>query len=162
VCGVKKKKKMAQKDRKIRKLRGTRTCGYGNTQKHRGAGSRGGRGMAGSKKHKWSFISKNFPNYFGRRGFKRPQKILRKEKIKVINLSEIEEKFDKFLKEGKIKKTGKKFELNLKELKYDKLLGKGKITHPLMIIINSYSEKALKKIQEVGGKIESGISETNN
>ncbi len=144
---------MAHKDRKIVKQRGSRTCGYGNTQSHRGAGSRGGRGMAGSKKHKWSFVSKNFPGYFGRKGFKRPAKVVRKEKS--INVGEIE---SRLLKE-EVKK-GEKVELNLKELGYDKLLGKGKVFHPFKIVVDKYSSNALKKIEEAGGKIESGIPKT--
>ncbi len=149
---------MAHKDRRTRRKRGSRTCGWGNTQKHRGSGTRGGVGMGGSKKQKWSFVSKNFPNYFGRYGFTRPPKVVKE--VKTINLKDLEENFNKFLKEGKISKKNDKYYMNLKELGYDKLLGSGKITKPLVITVDAYSEKALGKIEEAGGKIESGISET--
>jgi len=152
---------MAHKDRKIMKKRGTRTCGYGNTQKHRGSGSRGGVGMAGSKKHKWSYISKYFPNYFGKKGFKRPKKVLKE--IRTINLRDLEENFDKLLEKGKIvKEKDNSYFINLKDLGYGKLLGLGKVTKKFRIIIDSYSKKALEKIEAMGGKIESGISKANN
>ena len=148
---------MAQKDRKTGKMRGSKTHGYGNRQKHRGAGSRGGKGMAGSKKNKWSFTSKYLPGYFGRKGFKRPLKVLREEgRDSIINVGEIEKQI---VIEDKIKTTGK-IEINLKELGYDKLLSKGKVSRAFIITVDKYSPKALKKIEEAGGKIESGISTT--
>ncbi|MEM2918963.1 MAG: uL15 family ribosomal protein [Candidatus Altiarchaeota archaeon] len=150
---------MAHKDRKIRKKRGSKTCGWGGRKKHRGSGTRGGVGMGGSKKHKWSFVSKYMPNYFGRHGFKRPRKVIKEEKI--INLSDLEENFERFLNEGKIIKKDNSYYINLKDLGYDKLLGKGKISKPLIVKVDSYSKKALNKLMEVKGKIESGISQTN-
>jgi len=77
---------MAHKDRKIRSKRGTRTCGWGGAQKHRGAGSRGGRGMAGSKKQKWCRISKYFPDYFGQHGFIRHSAVVKTAENKTINI----------------------------------------------------------------------------
>jgi len=148
---------MAHKDRKTAKKRGSKTHGYGNRQKHRGAGSRGGKGMAGSKNNRWSFISKNFPGYFGRKGFKRPLKVLREEgKDNIINVGEIEREV---VIDDKIK-TKEKIEVNLKELGYDKLLSKGKVSRAFIITVDKYSSKALKKIEEAGGKIESGSSKT--
>ena len=56
--------------RKKNKLRGNRTHGKGNTKNHRGAGSKGGRGRAGSHKHKFSKYYKTF----GKHGFVRKNK----------------------------------------------------------------------------------------
>lgn len=149
---------MAHKDRKTRKRRGSKTFGWGGRKKHRGSGTRGGVGMGGSKKQKWSFVSKYMPDYFGRHGFKRPKKVVRK--LKTINLKDLEENFEKFLKDGRIVKKEEYYYINIKELGYGKLLGKGKISKPLIVKVDSYSKKALSKLQEVKGKIESGISQT--
>jgi len=41
----------------------------------------------------------------------------------------------------------------LKGLGYDKLLGKGQVTHPLIVQVESCSKSAAEKIEKVGGKI---------
>ena len=65
---------VVRRAKKIRKKRGSRTCGYGITKKHRGAGSRGGRGKAGLLKHKKTWMIKYDPDHFGKKGFKVPVK----------------------------------------------------------------------------------------
>ena len=142
---------MAHKDRRTYKDRGTRTCGYGSAQKHRGAGSRGGRGMAGSKKHKWSFVSKYLPGYFGRRGFKRP--FAGKEEDS-INVGYLNDNIDSLVKKGMANLKDKKYSIDLNELGYGKLLGSGKVTRPLFIKVNRCSMKASVKVKDAGGKVE--------
>jgi large subunit ribosomal protein L15 len=105
----------------------------------RGAGLRGGRGNAGLCKHKFMYMNKYMPGHFGVHGFKRPQGILKEDKI--INVGEIEEKF-----------PGKKT-INLTEEGYDKLLGAGQIKSKLKITVNSASEKAIDKIKKQDGEI---------
>lgn len=141
---------MAHKDRKTHKMRGSRAHGYGCTQKHRGAGSRGGRGMAGSKKHKWMHVSKYLPDYFGKKGFKRHTGAV---DDKTINISDINSHLDNWLKEGKAKKEAKGYAINLEELGYDKLLGTGKVDNALNITVRKCSKKAQQKIEAVGGKV---------
>ena len=65
---------MIRKTKKIRKQRGSRSVGGGCTKKRRGAGHRGGRGLAGGNKHLKTWMVINDPNHFGKYGFKRPQK----------------------------------------------------------------------------------------
>jgi large subunit ribosomal protein L15 len=139
---------MAHKDRKIQSKRGTRSCGYGNTQKHRGAGSRGGRGMAGSNKQKWSYVSKYMPDHFGRNGFKRPLKMLHDDKT--INVSDI----NRMVNDGDITSTDKKYVIDLTAMGYDKLLGSGKVTYAFEIKVAKSSKSAIEKIQSAGGKVE--------
>ena len=57
---------MIRKKKKVKKIRGSRTCGEGSHKKRRGAGNKGGRGMAGGHKHKWTWIIKYMPDYFGK------------------------------------------------------------------------------------------------
>ena len=49
--------------KKTAKLRGSRTHGYGSSKKHRGGGSRGGRGMAGTKRQKKTWMLKHCPDH---------------------------------------------------------------------------------------------------
>ncbi|MBS3155437.1 uL15 family ribosomal protein [Candidatus Woesearchaeota archaeon] len=133
------------------KQRGKNSHGWGGKSRHRGAGNRGGRGMAGSGKrahHKKQSILKTFGNeYYGRHGFtslKNKKSVV----VKSINLGEIEKKIHKF---GK--KEGDYFVINLKEQGYDKLLGTGNVKNKLKIICNLCSANAKEKIEKAGGEI---------
>jgi large subunit ribosomal protein L15 len=134
---------VVRKEKKIRKKRGHRTCGYGGQKKHRGGGSRGGRGNAGLHKHKFMKMLKYMPDHFGKVGFKRH--FVRK--LKAINIDELnkllEEKFGKI--EGEVK-------VSLKELGYDKLLGKGMVKYRMIVEARAFSKKALEKLEEAGCK----------
>jgi large subunit ribosomal protein L15 len=133
-------------------MRGSKTHGYGNTQRHRGAGSRGGRGMGGSKKQKWSYVSKFLPGYFGHRGFTRPPATVKE--VLTINLSDIEKKLTDLIAAKKAEQKDGKYTIDLCAMGYDKLLGSGKISHAMVIKVDSCSQLAAKKVQEAGGKIE--------
>lgn len=131
--------KMVVKKR-VRKFRGSKTHGYGSKKKHRGGGSRGGRGIAGLKKHKKSWMIVHKPNHFGKKGFKVPLKA--KKIIKAITLRDID---------ILAKKLNKK-EIDLSELGYQKVLSTGKITQSLTIKANKIVPKAKEKIEKAGGK----------
>ncbi len=130
---------VVRKKKKFRKFRGKRSYGYGSHKKHRGGGSRGGRGKAGLHKHKWSYIVKYEPDYFGKRGFKLPVGVAKK--VKAINLRRLE-----LLAAGKKKMV-------LAELGYNKVLGSGKIKVGLEVVAESFSKKAIEKIEATGGKV---------
>lgn len=121
--------------------RGTHTHGWGSKKKHRGAGNRGGRGMAGTGKRgdqKKTYILKKFGNeYFGKKGFRIPQKM--KVHIKTINVHDLNR-----MEKGTV---------NLKEMGYDKLLGKGKINRKVVVTVQFSSKRAMEKIQKAGGEI---------
>ncbi|MEM2947645.1 MAG: uL15 family ribosomal protein [Candidatus Bathyarchaeia archaeon] len=137
---------MPHKLRKIRKKRGSRTCGYGRVGQHRKSGSRGYR-RAGRHKHGWTYVIKYEPEYFGKKGFTCP-KSLRRE-VKAINVGELEELAEKYggkTEEGKIL-------IDLKGLGYTKLLGAGKVTKPLIVKVVSCSKSASGKIAEAGGQV---------
>lgn len=64
---------------KVKKFRGSRTCGGGSHKKRRGAGHRGGRGNAGVHKHKYLKFLKleKLGLYeFGKHGFTRPRAVV--------------------------------------------------------------------------------------
>jgi large subunit ribosomal protein L15 len=105
----------------------------------RGAGLRGGRGNAGLLKHRYMHMVKYMPDHFGKHGFKRPQSIVKKDKI--INIGQLENMFPD------------KKEVNLENEGFDKLLGGGNIKTKMKIVVNSASEKAIAKIMEKGGEV---------
>ncbi|MFO7872705.1 MAG: uL15 family ribosomal protein [Candidatus Undinarchaeales archaeon] len=123
------------KKKKVRKHRGRKT-GYGHKKKHRGAGSRGGRGKAGLQKHKKSWTQKNQPDRFGKSKMKRVSK-----KLDVINLDQINN-------------MARKKSLKEISLKGYKVLGRGNLNKKLKISANSFSESALNKINEAGATAE--------
>lgn len=136
--------------RKTRKMRGSRTHGYGIVGQHRKKGTKGGR-KVGRHKHLWSYVIKYEPNYFGKKGFTSHKAI--HQEINTINVGELDELAAKLSAEKVLeKKTGKIF-LDLEKLGYDKLLGTGKIAQPILVKIASHSETANKKLEEAGGQI---------
>ena len=104
----------------------------------RGAGKRGGRGNAGIGKHKVMFRNKYMPGHWGMHGFNRHPG-LRKVNVS-INVSEVDQ-----MTEGD--------SINLTEMGYDKLLGKGPITRAINITVSEASAGAVKKVEEAGGTV---------
>ena len=87
---------MIRSKRKINKLRGSRSNGGGCTKKRRGAGNKGGRGNAGASKQHWTWTAKFDPDHYGKHGFKRPQKMIKK--VNPVNLSYLEEQADNLMR----------------------------------------------------------------
>jgi len=142
---------MAHGNRKINKKRRTRSCGYGNAKKHRGAGSRGGRGNAGSSKHHAVKMRILYGNYLGKTGFKRHRSII--TRYSTINVGDIEKKFSSLLEAGVLKKSGSKYSIDLSELNIEKVLGAGELSHPIEVKAHTFSAKAIQKIEGAGGKV---------
>lgn len=127
---------MALKNRKIRtKERGTRNNGRGR----KGTRKRGGgRGMAGSNKHKKSWIIKYKPDHFGADKLASLQK-----KVKAINVG--------YVNDYAVKNNVK--EVDLKALGYEKLLGGGNVTQPLNIKAVTSTDTAKSKVEQAGGSV---------
>ena len=146
---------MINKRKKFSRYRGSHTHGGGAKKKRRGAGHRGGRGMAGSGKRadqkKISILKLYGNEYFGKHGFNRPQKTIKI--VKTININEIEKNLDSYLSKNLIKKENDYFLINLKNIGIDKLLGTGNIDNKYKII-GKVSKKTKIKIEEKGGLIE--------
>ena len=131
--------------------RGSHTHGWGAKKKHRGAGSRGGRGRAGTGKRgdaKKPVIWGN-KKYFGKHGFKNNAN----KKIKAINICDIEQKLDKLLNKKLITKENDVFIIDLNKLGYNKLLSKGTVINKLKITTVFSSKKAVEKIKQKGGEV---------
>ena len=131
-----------KKRKKVEKMRGSNSHGYGYKKKHRGKGSKGGKGRAGSFKHKKSLYLNQGWGHLGKaKGFK---SLKQREVIvgyKAINLRDIEKIRDKT-----------KNEVDLSSLGYDKVLSSGSVSKPLEIKARYFSKGAEEKIQKAGGK----------
>ncbi len=135
---------VVHKRKKVTKYRSHTTHGGGHRKKRRGAGSRGGRGNAGSGKragHKRF----TFANYLGKKGFTSKSR----SKVKAINLRDVQT----LVIHEKAVKEGDTYLINLEKLGYNKLLGTGNVTFKLKVSVSSYSKRAEEKIKAAGGEI---------
>lgn len=130
--------------RKAKRQRGYNSHGWGHKKKHRGAGSRGGRGNAGSGKRadtkKPSIINTYGTANLSRSGFRSPTF----QPYESINVGDLQ----RMAEQGAIGK-----EIKLEELGYKKLLGSGSIHVPLTIHVPLASARAVEKIKRAGGDV---------
>jgi|YelNatPaOPRAMG01_1025707.scaffolds.fasta_scaffold110217_3 large subunit ribosomal protein L15 len=138
---------MATRKRKVRKLRGSRTHGWGVSGQHRKHGSKGGRGNAGWCKHKWTLLIREGIRK-GKKGFVPP---LRRE-ARAINVGELSELISDLMAKGEIK-ADQPIRLDLGVLGYSKILGEGEISVPIEVKVGACSKSALEKIEGAGGKV---------
>lgn len=129
--------------------RGHRTY-HGSHKKWRGSGNRGGRGQAGFENHKKGYMQKYDPEHFGKRGFKRHPSLIKN--IKSINLKDLDQMVDSLKEEKLVAEEDGKIKINLEKIGYDKLLGSGKITTPVIVEGRYFSKNAIKKLEQIGGK----------
>lgn len=143
---------VVRREKKSRKMHGYRNRGWGSIGQHRKSGSRGGRGAAGMHKHKWSWIIKNYRDWFGKRGFipRNPSYTL---KVSEINVGQIEEIVNKMVEMGTAMKEGSRVVVDLSRLGINKLIGDGEIAQPVKVVVWSASKKAIEKIRKVGGEV---------
>jgi len=132
---------MKRKGTKKKKYLGQRTFGRGNTKNRRGSGNRGGRGMGGIDKHKWSWAMNVDKDYYGKHGFSRPNS----KDVPEINLYEINRQA---LLE-KLEKKGDKYQFSFE----GKVLATGNVTMPLSIKAHAWSKRVEEKLGQKGGEI---------
>jgi large subunit ribosomal protein L15 len=125
------------KRKKVVRMRGSKTHGYGSKKKHRGKGSHGGKGRAGRLKHKKTF--------FKRWGYdKQPR-------FKSLEQRDIRTK-EKAINIGDLLKLTDKSEIDASEFGYGKVLSEGVLDKPVTIQARKFSERAKQKIEKAGGK----------
>ncbi|NOZ88779.1 MAG: 50S ribosomal protein L15 [Crenarchaeota archaeon] len=143
---------VVRRRKKSRHLRGrTRTMGWGRIGQHRKSGSRGGFGAAGMHKHMWTWVVKYAPTWFGKHGFN-PAQTLEVEPAE-INVGELDEHVEAWLEKGLASREGDVIVVDLARLGYNRLLGRGRVTHKLRVIVPKASEKAVEKIKAAGGEV---------
>jgi large subunit ribosomal protein L15 len=102
----------------------------------------------------WPSTLKYMPERFGKHGFVRPPEI--SPEICTINVGELDERLDELVQRGIAKQEENKFVIDVSKLGIDKVLGGGRITHPLEIMAKEFSEQAKRKLEEAGGKAVEG------
>ena len=110
---------------------------------------RGGKGRAGGRKHFWIRTVKYEPDRYKNVGFKPPSSL--EPRSVTINIGDLENLA--LNKLGMEVGRADALDLDLEELGYEKLLGRGKIGVPLAVKIPEYSSRALEKIEAAGGHI---------
>jgi len=139
---------MPTRIRKIRKQRGSRSHGWGQSAGHRGAGSRGGVGNTGGHKHRWTYTVVNEPDYFRKHGFHHYSV----ESVS-LNVGELDQISKTLLSTGKATKMEGSIFIDLDAMGVDKLLGSGKVFTKLIVRVKSCSSLAEKKLNDMNGKI---------
>ena len=142
---------VVRREKKSKYLRGYRTMGWGRVGQHRRSGTKGGRGHAGYHKHYWTWVVKYAPDWFGKHGFTRPPEIVPKPRC--INVGEIDEKIEELVKMGLAKVKDDAYEVNIVDLGYTKLLGRGRVSKKLIIKALEATESAIEKVKALGGEV---------
>jgi len=131
--------------RKVRRMRGSRTHGWGVSGQHRDSGMRGGRGRAGTFKHKKTRLLAEGVKR-GKQGFARAfRRTVRT--INIGDLTRITPETPKDTSKGELPL------LDLSRLGYTKLLGEGVLTRPMAVRVEKASKSAVRKVEAAGGKI---------
>ena len=141
---------MPRKLRKSRKLRGSRTFGYGRQGQHRKTSAKGER-KAGRHKGGWTHVLRYEPDYWGKKGFRSIQSL--QYKTNAINVGNLRMLADKLEAEDQLEQKDGKIFLDLDKLGYTKLLGTGNVTEPILLKISAHSASAAKKIEDADGQI---------
>ena len=142
-----------------RKFRGERRYGYGKIHRH--SGQRGGVGLyTGRLRQMRSRFTKQqalgFPDpkwELGKHGFVVPPEIARRKAVKSINIKKLEDLIDGWVAEGKAQKKGSTYIVNLDELNFQKLIGRGKVTKVFEITVQTASEGVQEKLKETKCKL---------
>lgn len=137
------------KRKKFSRYRGSMTHGGGSKKKRRGAGNRGGRGMAGSGKRADSKKPSIWnQKYFGKFGFVSKNA----RKITTIDIDYLEENINK-LPQDAVSKENEFFSVDLEKLGFNKLLSNGNVKNKYKIKVPYASKKAIEKIKNNGGEV---------
>ena len=137
---------MATRNRKTRKNRGSRTCGWGQVGQHRASGHKGGLGVSGMLKHHFSSMLRDDPDHFGHESTHTPRNLnLVKSWASVRDLDDI------YAKIGK-DDAGRKV-IDLTAAGYDKLLGGGSTSSAYAVNVRRCTESAKTKLEKAGGSV---------
>lgn len=152
-----------KKTKKSKKMYGRKmgTHGGGARKNRKGSGHHGGKGLAGTGKradHKKTLITKMYGgNYFGKQGI--TSKKTERDKRKRINIGQVQENLQTYLKKGLAKKTAQGYEINLEGYK---ILGQGEVKNILIIKAKEASKSCIKKVEKAKGKIISNEKKSLN
>ncbi len=142
---------MPTRFRKVRRRRGSRTHGWGQIGQHRKHGAKGGRGNAGMHKHKWTYVVKYEPDYFGEKGFVPPTRRERRE-VNLTELSSIAERLSS--NPAAPRDEGGRLVVDLRGEVPVKLIGSGVLyVSGLKVIADEWTKGAEEKLKAAGSVI---------
>ncbi len=137
--------------KRVKRIRGTRTCGGGSAKKRRGKGSKGGSGRAGAFGHHFVVSLKQGI----RKGKnKSDSSHERAEDNVTMNVGELDYLMPGLIAQGKAEEKAEGIYLDVTPLGIQKVLGKGKVTKKMMLKANKISRLAQDKIESAGGTVE--------
>jgi len=141
---------MTARLRKIRKLRGSVSCGGGRIGKHRKHS--GGRGNAGGLTHMRTAMDRYHPGYFGKKGIRTFALQRNKLFAPTINIDKI---WTLVTEQSRKLYAGNKDRvpvIDVTKAGYFKVLGKGFLpSQPVVVKAKFFSKIAERKIKAVGG-----------
>jgi large subunit ribosomal protein L15 len=120
---------------------------------HRQSGARGGVGGAGKHKHFWIRTVIEEPYHFGHDSF---NSINPKTVRKWVDVGQLD---SLYARHGSLMENSKAF-LDLTSLRYDKILGGGKMQGAIKVKVAQFSVTAKQKIESAGGEIFSNEDHT--
>jgi len=123
--------------------------GRGDASGHGGTSTRGHKGHKARSGYRLPFNFEGGQMPLVRRIPKRGFTHLKKYKIEIVNLNQIEKKFNEGeeVTPEKLKEKGL-----IKKIEFVKILGEGNLTKKLTIYAHHFSKKAKEKIEKLGGK----------
>ncbi|KAL8118390.1 large ribosomal subunit protein uL15x-like [Apium graveolens] len=139
---------MTTRLKKNRKKRGHVSAGHGRIGKHRK--HPGGRGNAGGMHHHRILFDKYHPGYFGKVGMRYFHKLRNKFYCPIVNVDKLWSMVPQDVKESAGDKTPV---LDVSQLGYFKVLGKGAIPSAVVVKAKLVSKNAERKIKEAGGAV---------
>ena len=141
---------MTARLRKIRKLRGSVSCGGGRIGKHRKHS--GGRGNAGGLTHMRTAMDRYHPGYFGKKGIRTFALQRNKLFAPTINIDKV---WTLVTEQSRKLYAGNKDRvpvIDVTKAGYFKVLGKGFLpSQPVVVKAKFFSKIAERKIKAVGG-----------
>ena len=145
---------VVHKRKKRVKYRGSTTHGGGHRKKRRGAGSRGGRGNAGTGKRAGQKKAGMKDRVLGRVGFNpRRTPVVQGKAVNLLFFTP--KRLDHFVQQGKVAKERDIYIVDLHKLKISKILSLGEIAVKVKVVRGVVSARAEGKIKKAGGVVES-------
>lgn len=143
---------MITKRKKNSRQRGATTHGWGSRKKHRGAGNRGGRGMAGTGKRcdAKNQLALKTKGYFGKKGFTTKRTTF----VTSTNVKFLNDNIHNFVAEGKAIQKGDVYTINLADIGVDKLIAKGATVKKMVVTCSAATQGAISAIEAAGGKVQ--------
>lgn len=146
---------VVHKKKKVTKYRGNSTHGGGARKKRRGAGSRGGRGNAGTGKRAGQKKAGR-PCELGSFGFNPRHGVT---SVCAVNVGYFTpRKVQTLVEMGKAVKEGSLYVIDLEKLGYEKLLGAGIAALKLKLLVSQCSVQAAEKVKAAGGEVICSVS----